>query len=78
LIIALISWGIGAILSLPVGRILCVQVGIIIAEAPITYIFSWSGLLIWLSISLGLAILASLLPAQQAVNLTIHETLAYE
>lgn len=77
-IIGFISWSLGALLALPVSRLLSYQVGTLFLNSPLTYRFSISGALIWLAISSALAALASFLPARRASKVSIREVLAYE
>jgi len=78
LFIGLLSWLIGAILSLPISRLLSDMVGVAFMEAPLSYTFSAGGALLWLGIVLILAAVASFLPAWNASRLTVREVLAYE
>ena len=45
---------------------------------PIQYMFSSLGMLAWLMVALVLSAIASLLPARNAVRLTVRDVLAYE
>ncbi len=76
--IGLISWAIGGLLSFPVSRLLSDQVGILFTGAPLLYTFAMNGLLIWLVAVMVLSIVASWLPAWNASRLTVREVLAYE
>lgn len=78
LFIGLLSWLIGAILALPISKMLSDAVGMAFLEAPLSYTFSTQGALLWLSIVLILSALASILPAWNASRLTVREVLAYE
>ena len=77
-LIGLISWILGGLLSVPLSRLLCDIVGVAIMQMPLSYTFSSSGLLAWLAIVLTLAAAASLLPAWNAARLTVRDVLAYE
>ncbi|MEM7030181.1 MAG: ABC transporter permease [Chloroflexota bacterium] len=78
LIIGLISWGIGAIFSLPLSRVMGLQIGQALFQMPLAYQYSLSGLGIWLALVIIIAILASFLPAWRASRLTVRAVLAYE
>jgi putative ABC transport system permease protein len=78
LLIGVLSWMIGAILALPISRMLSDAVGTSLLEAPLSYTFSTQGALLWLAIVLILSALASILPAWNASRLTVREVLAYE
>jgi putative ABC transport system permease protein len=77
-LIGLISWGLSALVAIPITQFLDKSLGQALMTVPITYIFSTQGLLIWLGVVLLLSTLASLLPARSAVRLTIRDVLAYE
>ncbi|MBE0696820.1 MAG: ABC transporter permease, partial [Anaerolineaceae bacterium] len=78
MLIGLISWGIGALLSVPFARFLNQAVGLALFNVPLRFIFSVEGLVIWLGVVLILSALASLIPARNAVRLTVRDILAYE
>ena len=78
LLIGALSWLIGAILALPISKLLSDAVGMALTDAPLSYTFSTKGALLWLAIVLILAAMASLLPSLNASRLTVREVLAYE
>jgi len=78
LFIGVLSWLIGAILALPIGKLLSDAVGIAFTDFPLNYTFSTQGALLWLAVVLVLAAMASFLPARSASQLTVREVLAYE
>lgn len=77
-VIGLISWLAGALLSYPITLGLCYGVGVSIFQSPLSMIFDWKGALLWLVIMIGLASLASAIPAWRASRLSVRETLVYE
>lgn len=77
-VVGLLSWLIGTLLAYPVSWAMCMTLGNTMLNVPLTHIFPWQGLTIWLAFVLGLAILASIVPARGAARLVIRETLAYE
>jgi putative ABC transport system permease protein len=77
-LIGLISWLIGALLAYPIGYLLSAAIGLALFQAPLPYVFSSAGVFQWLAVVIGLAALASYLPARNASRLTVRETLAYE
>jgi putative ABC transport system permease protein len=77
-LIGLISWALGVLLAYPLSMGLCNMVGNSILRAPLSYVFSIRGALLWLAIALVLASLASLLPARSASRISVREVLAYE
>ncbi|MBW7881937.1 MAG: FtsX-like permease family protein [Caldilineaceae bacterium] len=78
LAIATISWIIGFVLSFPAARFMSEEIGIALLDMPLTYTYAWTAAVVWFFALLGLAIVASLGPARNAVRLTIREVLAYE
>jgi putative ABC transport system permease protein len=78
LFIGVLSWLVGAILALPIGKLLSDAVGTAFTDFPLNYTFSTKGALLWLAVVLILAALASFLPSRSASRLTVREVLAYE
>jgi putative ABC transport system permease protein len=78
IVIAALSWVLGALVALPLAPALSAAVGTLFIHAPLAYTFSVPGALIWLGGILVLASLASLLPAWNASRLTVRDVLAYE
>jgi putative ABC transport system permease protein len=78
LVIGLLSWLSGALLALPLSRVLSDQLGLLLLDNPLRYTYSSLGLVLWLAIATGLAVVASYLPARSASRLTVREVLAYE
>ncbi len=76
--IGLLSWALGVLLALPISRLLSQAVGIAFLKAPLSYVFSMQGALIWLGLVIVLAAIASLLPSWNASRLTVRDVLAYE
>jgi putative ABC transport system permease protein len=75
---AVISWGIGMVLSLFIAPALSSALGLALIKIPLTYHYSIMGAVIWFFILLVIAVAASLGPARNAVRLTVREVLAYE
>ncbi|MEA4909738.1 MAG: FtsX-like permease family protein, partial [Anaerolineaceae bacterium] len=78
LTIGLISWGVGALLAIPISRVLSDVVGVAFLTTPLTYVFSYGGFVLWFIVVTVLSSLASILPAMNAVRLTVRDVLAYE
>jgi len=78
LLIGLLSWAAGTLLSLPISRLLSDVVGNAFMRHPLTYTFSPQGAALWLGVVVVLAGLASFFPAFRASRLTVREVLAYE
>jgi putative ABC transport system permease protein len=77
-VIGLLSWGAGILLSLPVGALMSEQVGMALLGIPLNYRYSLPAAVLWFFALLTIAIVASLGPARNAVRLTVREVLAYE
>ncbi len=78
LLIGLISWFFGAILAFPLGKVLSDAIGSITMKIGLDYLYSLSGLAMWLAIACVLAVVASLLPARNASKVSVRDVLAYE
>jgi putative ABC transport system permease protein len=78
MIIGAISWAFGLGLSFPITNLLNVVVGMSILTVPLDFVFAMKGLLMWLAAVIFLSALASMMPARNAVRLTVRDVLAYE
>ena len=78
LFIGVLSWIMAAIVAYPIGLWLSNLVGNNLLETPLTYVYSIRGAIIWIVAVLLIAGLASFLPARNASNMSVRETLAYE
>lgn len=78
LLIGIMSWVLSVGLSLPITAALNAGVGVAILSAPMALTFGWNGILGWLALVILISVLASLLPAWNAVRLTVRDVLAYE
>lgn len=76
--VALISWGLSALISYPAGRLLSEAVVRVAFGTQSTFQYSFLGLLVWLAVVVLIGVLASLAPARDAVRLTVREVLNYE
>jgi putative ABC transport system permease protein len=76
--VALISWGLSALISYPAGRLLSEAVVQVAFGTQSTFQYSFLGLLVWLGVVVLIGVLASLAPARDAVRLTVREVLNYE
>jgi putative ABC transport system permease protein len=77
-IIGLISYGLGVVVSFPITSMLSNVISLSIFNSPAQIAFTAQGFLIWLLLVSVLSIVASILPARNATQLTIREVLAYE
>lgn len=78
MIIGILSWLFGSLLSLPISKVLGELIGYAFVNSPLEFVFSLQGLVIWLVIVVVISALASLLPAMNAARLTVRDVLAYE
>lgn len=78
MIIGLISWGLGALLSIPIAKGLGWILGVSLLNVPLQYQFSIQGLIIWIIVVVILSALSCVVPARNAVRLTVRDVLAYE
>ncbi|MHA2429041.1 MAG: FtsX-like permease family protein, partial [Candidatus Hermodarchaeia archaeon] len=77
-LIGIISWFLGVILSFPISYLLLMIVSLAMFNATVPLALTFQGFLLWLGVVLVLSVLASVLPARNAARLTIREVLAYE
>jgi putative ABC transport system permease protein len=77
-VISVIAWGGAIVLAQPMSRVMSYVVGMNFAQLPLSYVFDLRALPLWLLIAVGVAALASLVPARAAARLSVRETLAYE
>jgi putative ABC transport system permease protein len=77
-LIGVLSWLIGTVLAVPVSKVLSDQVGLLFVHTPLSYVFSFFGVGLWLALVVTIAVLASIVPARSASRLTIRDVLAYE
>jgi putative ABC transport system permease protein len=78
MVIGTISWALGAVFSVPISTGLNYILGVALLNVPLDYTFSMQGLITWLVIVIILSALSSILPARNAVRLTVRDILAYE
>jgi putative ABC transport system permease protein len=78
ILVGVMSWALGALLALPISKLLSDAVGNAFVQAPFSFQFSLTAVGLWLAVVLILAALASFLPAWNASRLTVRDVLAYE
>jgi len=78
IIIGMVSWAIGALIALPLSRLLAEAVGQAFLKSSPSYVFSITGALLWLGTVIVLAAVSSMLPAWNASRVTVRDVLAYE
>jgi putative ABC transport system permease protein len=77
LVVGLMAWAIGVVAAIPLSTWLTN----LIADAitlPLAYEFSWQGVGIWLATVVVVSVLASVLPARRASQVSVSEAIAYE
>ena len=78
MLIGFISWLLAIPCSIPISYLFNLIIGFAFYKRPLDFHFSTSGLIIWLIIVILISVIASLLPARQAMKMSVQETLAYE
>ena len=77
-LIGLMSWLFGTLLSLPIGTAMSNAINLALFGAIADFSITPVGVILWLGVVLVLSALASVMPARNAARLTIQEVLAYE
>jgi putative ABC transport system permease protein len=78
IVIGLLSWVFGTLLSLPISFLMSRQIGIQLLNRPLSYEYALYAVGLWLLVVLMVATVASYLPARNASRLTVREVLSYE
>ncbi len=78
LLIGVISWLVALPLSIPFSLGFDALLGQAFLDQPLVFTFSPLGPAVWLTIVCIISVVASLLPARRAINMSIRETLSYE
>jgi putative ABC transport system permease protein len=73
----LLSWIIAVPLSFALGQPIAYQLGQIMLQMDLDYVYSYEAIIIWLIIILAISIIASILPARSATKVSVRESLAY-
>jgi len=76
--IGLITWFFAIFLSFPISDVLLRIISEAMLGSRMQLSFTYQGFIIWLVVVLVLSMIASLITARNAANLTIREVLAYE
>ena len=77
-IIGVMSWAGGILVSQVMARLISYQVGMAFLELPLHFRYNWFGPLLWLMIAVFISAVASMVPAYNAARLSVRETIAYE
>jgi putative ABC transport system permease protein len=78
LVIGVLSWVIAAVLAWPVSKVVGDTFVRALFRGGLDFSFEFSGLVIWLLVSIALSAVASFVPAWRASRTTVREALAYE
>ncbi|GAP21074.1 ABC transporter permease [Leptolinea tardivitalis] len=78
LLIGIISWILGSLLSFPISNALSDILSRALFDAPSVLSITPTGFIVWLVLVIILSVSASVIPARNAAHLTIREVLAYE
>jgi len=78
MVIGLLSWIVGALLSYPISILMSRQLGLALINIPLNFHYSLLAAALWFFVLQAVAVVASLGPARGAVRLTVREVLAYE
>jgi putative ABC transport system permease protein len=78
LLIGMMSWVLAIGLSVPISIVLAHSVGVSFMNYPMPAIYSTGGIFAWAVLVIIISIVASFLPAFNAVRLTVTQVLAYE
>jgi len=77
-LIAVLSWVLALILSVPATVLVEAVTGNIFMQAPLVVSFSGIGVVIWLGVVIVLASVASAIPTLETAEIPVHQALAYE
>ena len=78
IVMGLLSWAIGTLLSWPFSILMSKELGLALIGIPLSFHYSAIAAGLWFFVLQGVAVVASLGPARNAVRLTVREVLAYE
>ena len=78
LIQGVMSWTIAVPISLLVTPLMANALGMAIFQSRLDYQYNWQAVLIWLVIVVVISALASLIPARNAAQINVRQTLVYE
>lgn len=78
IVIGVLAWLMGTVISIPMSMLMCYGIGINLLGTGLIWTYALYAVVIWLVVVVSLSIIASRLPARNAVQLTVREVLAYE
>lgn len=77
IVVGVLSWALGAVLAYPISYALTKLLEQAI-KVPLTYVFSFTGVFVWLAIVIAISAFASLLPAFRASQVSVRDAISYE
>ena len=77
-VIGLLAWAVGAVLSIPLSKVLSDQLGEAFVQRPLSFSPSPAGLGLWFVIVIVLSVIGSLVPAWRASRIPVRQVLGYE
>lgn len=75
---SVLSWVAGICVAVVISQPMSDVIGVSFIRAPLSYRFAFSGVLIWLLVTVVVAALASFAPAWKAARIAVRDVLAYE
>lgn len=78
LTVALLSWVLGSLLSVPIAWVMGRAIGMTFIKVPLDFRFAPYTMLVWLAVVIVTALAASLVPARAAARLSVRDAIAYE
>jgi putative ABC transport system permease protein len=78
MVVALTSFGLAVLASVPLARGLTVLVGLSFLDRPLDFAYAAAGIGWWLVVVAVIGTLASILPARAAARMSVRESLSYE
>jgi putative ABC transport system permease protein len=78
LLIGIFSWFFGTLAAFPISTLMANAFNLALFGSLAEFTFTPTGIIVWFIVVLLLSILASVMPARNAVRLTIREVLSYE
>jgi putative ABC transport system permease protein len=77
-VVAVLGWAVASVAAWPLSRWLGNALVRSFFKTRLDFVADWRGPVVWLAVSLGLAVLASAVPAWRAGRLSVREALAHE
>lgn len=77
-LIGILSWGGAALIALPLSYVVAQALGNTMLETSLDFTLSPIAFAIWLGLVVIFSVVASLIPARNAIRLTVRDVLAYE